>query len=74
MTDVRIPGEGSIWKHKNGGVYQVVMIANATTEKPDEYPITVVYKRISDRTIWSRPLSRWHGSMQSSWLDEKGRS
>ena len=60
----QIPEIGSLWRHKNGQSYFVIIIANknASDDKKDEYPVTVVYKRDSDGTAWSRPLSRWHES------------
>lgn len=57
-----LPCPGQLWKHKNGCVYEVIMLANMTSERWDEYPPTVVYRRLIDQTVWSRPLSRWHGS------------
>lgn len=59
----KIPDVGSEWRHKNGNEYFVICIANSETEKPDEYPVTVVYKGIVSGPIWARPLSRWYGSM-----------
>ncbi|MGZ8172970.1 MAG: hypothetical protein ACXWT0_03810 [Methylobacter sp.] len=56
------PELNTAWLHKNGYLYTVLIITNAKSERPDEYPVTVVYKRLIDNTIWSRPLSRWHGS------------
>ena len=59
---VKNPAPNSIWQHKNGDQYQVILIANEHTERPNEYPITVVYRRLKDDKVWSRTLSRWHGS------------
>lgn len=52
----------SIWKHKNGGLYAIVCIANVSTERQAEYPVTVVYKGVNNGKTWSRPLSRWYAS------------
>lgn len=57
-----IPKVGSIWDHKNGSTYTVLMIYNRKSDRQDEYPVTVIYERLSDGTVWSRPLSRWYGS------------
>jgi hypothetical protein len=58
-----VPLVNSVWRHKKtGDLYQVVLIANQESTKIDEYPVTVVYRRLSDDTIWSRPLWRWDGS------------
>lgn len=64
-TEPAIPATFSQWRHKSGQLYTVLCVANveADADRRDEYPPTVVYKRQSDATIWSRPLSRWHGSM-----------
>ncbi len=53
---------GSLWEHKNDNEYEVITIANSET-KTDRYPVTVVYKNISNGVIWSRELSDWHRSM-----------
>lgn len=56
-----VPEIGSTWRHKNGNEYEVLMVANMSSER-DEYPITVVYRGQNDK-VWCRTLSRWHGSM-----------
>lgn len=60
-----LPSLNSLWKHSRGATYQVLLIANEATDKPSEYPVTVVYQDIENRKIWSRPLSRWHESMSA---------
>lgn len=60
---IEIPEENSQWRHKGGGHYQVIIVTNKNSDRLEEYPITVVYRRLIDNTVWSRPLSRWHGSM-----------
>lgn len=59
-----LPTPGSTWAHKSGHHYLVLIVTNERTTKPEEYPITVVYKRLSDGSIWSRPFDRWHTSFQ----------
>lgn len=69
LIDVRLPERPtesaperwSVWRHKNGDEYVVLMVTNES-DRQDEYPATVVYWRPRDATRWSRPLSRWHGS------------
>lgn len=56
-----IPEPGSRWKHANGTIYHVVLIANEHATKPS-YPVTIVYS--ANGKIWSRPLENWHNSMQ----------
>lgn len=52
----------SRWRHSNGNIYAVILIANEHSENQDRYPTTVVYRDYDGRT-WSRPLSDWHRSM-----------
>lgn len=53
----------SLWRHTNGNLYRALMMANIHTERPDQYPVTVVYEGVENGKIWSRPLSEWHRSM-----------
>ena len=48
----------SKWRHYNGRVYTVVLIANERTQYPEKYPVTVVYQSESG-VIWARPYSEW---------------
>ena len=59
----KLPKPKSLWRHKNGNYYEVLLIANLYSERLEEYPITVVYIGVINGKIWSRPLDRWHGSM-----------
>lgn len=43
-------------RHKNGNVYRVLMLTNTKTERPEQYPVTVIYRNIENGTVWSRPL------------------
>jgi len=56
---------GSKYEHNNGNIYQVIMIANKETTRPDEYPVTVVYFDIKNGTTWAMPLSGWSGSFKT---------
>jgi len=58
------PTVGSTWDHVNGNVYEVLLLANLNTERPRQYPVTVVYRNTANGTVWSRPLSDWHRSMR----------
>ena len=60
--DNTAPEIGSYWQHRNGVVYEVLMITNADSSKP-EYPPTVVYQGAVNRKLWSRPVADWHRSM-----------
>lgn len=56
------PASTTRWQHSNGNFYTVLVMSNGDSERPDEYPKTVVYQGDNGK-VWSRPLSRWHGSM-----------
>ena len=58
------PEQKTIWEHKNGDQYQVIMFSNLDSERHDEYPPTITYQRLKDDTIWSRPLSKWYQSFK----------
>lgn len=59
----RKPCVGDVWRHRNGNLYIVMCLANAHTERPEKYPITVVYLGCINGKVWARPLSDWHRSM-----------
>lgn len=61
MSITPIPKVTSKWQHNNGNTYTVLLVTNLDMQT-DEYPITVVYCD-EKFNFWSRPLSRWHGSM-----------
>lgn len=54
--------ENTRWKHRNGCLYTVLFLTNEHTERPETYPVSVVYKG-DNGNVWSRPLSDWHRSM-----------
>ena len=62
------PVLNSRWIHKNGTQYTVICVTNLKATRQDEYPVTVVYYD-DDDNLWSRPLSRWHGSMTIMYND-----
>lgn len=55
------PKPGSRWVHKNGIVYEVLLLTNLYGNRP-EYPTTVVYFNVENKTNWSRPLTEWSRS------------
>ena len=63
MSAERMPVPGDVWEHYNGCQYVVLFIANASTTRPEQYPVTVVYMGYENGLVWSRPLSKWHRSM-----------
>lgn len=48
----------SLWKHKNGGVYSILVFTDI--ESPQT--ANILYMRIKDTSIWLRPYLRWHTS------------
>lgn len=63
--DYELPEVGSFYQHKNGGIYQVTAITNLNAAfSKDEFPITIIYYRLSDQTLWTRPLARWEGKFK----------
>ena len=63
-----VPAIGSVWRHKNGTLYRVILITNELSQRFDEYPITVSYENLHPlpngvHGKWSRFLHRWHESM-----------
>ncbi len=59
---VWIPKISLKWRHHSGRVYRIVLITNLETQRPDEYPVTVVYANVENGTVWSRPASDWDRS------------
>lgn len=60
MNIKSLPKEGSMWLHKNGHVYTVIMNTNIGSERED-YPPTVVYKN-EDGVAYSKPLETFFRS------------
>ena len=52
----------SIWNHANGSKYTVLMFSNEQTTKPEQYPVTIIYKDDKGQ-VWSRALDDWYRSM-----------
>ena len=57
------PKIGNRYKHKNGNIYKVLMLANedALAINRKDYPVVVVYQGENGR-IWSRTLDNWERS------------
>lgn len=48
------------FRHKRtGDIYELLLIANEHAERAAQYPPTAVYRRVSDLTVWSRPVQDW---------------
>jgi hypothetical protein len=63
MANIIVPEKGSLWKHHNGIEYRVITLANTLTERPDQYPVMVVYENVNTGSVWARRLDDWHRSM-----------
>lgn len=59
----RKPCTGEVWRHRNGNLYIVMCLANEHTERPEQYPVTVIYRGCINGKVWARPLVDWHRSM-----------
>jgi len=58
------PKPRQVWRHRNGILYEVLMLANEHSDDQAIYPTTVVYRTCSfSARVWSRPLNDWHRSM-----------
>jgi hypothetical protein len=53
----------TLWKHKNGNKYKVLLLANQKSERLDEYPVMVIYQNVDTHSVWARRLDDWHRSM-----------
>lgn len=60
-----LPAPGQRWRHRNGNVYTVLLIANEPNE--ERYPKTVVYIGGNGR-VWARRADDWQRSM--TWLPD----
>ncbi len=58
-----LPEPGSVWVHKGGALYTVLVVTTEPDEdKADEFPVTVLYLGTDGRK-WARPLTRWQERM-----------
>jgi hypothetical protein len=62
-NELPIPELSSIWQHKRGAYYKVVLIANKHSEIPGRYPVTVVYQS-RDGDVRTMPLDKWLSCMK----------
>ena len=59
------PTIGSVWRHRNGNIYTVLVMANTEGTDPskfDKYPPMVVYQGQNGK-VWARRFDDWHRSM-----------
>lgn len=59
----RKPKIGSVWKHKNGNEYIVILYANEESLNETDYPVTIIYENTKVHSVWCRRLSDWYRSM-----------
>jgi len=60
---VDLPEIGSLWEHRDGNIYRVMLITNASSDHQN-FPTTIVYRNVVNGHIYSRPASDWHRSMR----------
>jgi hypothetical protein len=60
MSTSIAPEPGTRWQHHSGAFYNVLIIANAKSDRP-KFPPTVVYEN-DNGEVYSRPVSEWEGS------------
>jgi hypothetical protein len=63
INAVPIPELNSIWQHRRGTFYKVVLIANKNSEIPQRYPVTVVYQS-KDGDVRTMPVDKWRSCMK----------
>jgi len=64
MSDeLAIPGDKTFWTHHSGRVYRVIAVANVHSDDQERYPITVVYRGVTKKRVWSKSLVRFHATM-----------
>lgn len=62
------PKIGSLWGHRNGNLYRVIMYTNRQPDRQDDYPTTIVYVNLNNQEPYSRKLTDWHRSM--TWIKD----
>jgi hypothetical protein len=58
LSEESLPRVGSYWRHANGNVYKVEMVANKGSSK-ESYPCSIVYSNARTGEVWSKPLLNW---------------
>lgn len=58
-----IPGQ--MWLHHSGRMYEVLMLANESTQRPAEYPVTIIY-RGNNGQVWAKTEQRFRETMTYS--------
>lgn len=57
------PEIGSIWRHRRGDLYEVLLLANEYGgDDPEKWPVFVVYRSLGLQQVWARRLDEWRGS------------
>lgn len=55
------PAEGSLWHHRNGLLFKVLMVVNEPNNA--KYPQIVVYEGVHNGKRWGKSLATWYASM-----------
>lgn len=65
VNDWYVPKPLTRWIHRdNGNEYIILGLTNLESTQPEKYPVTIIYLRLFDGTVWNRPLDRWHADYQ----------
>ena len=65
MSDkLDLPGDKTLWTHHSGRVYRVITVSNVHSDDQERYPITVIYRGVLDKKVWSKSLARFRETMQ----------
>ena len=65
------PEVGSVWTHKFGGVYTVLMLVNEHADCHGNYPAMVVHENVKGKCKWVMPLDKWT-SLMTPQIDDHG--
>lgn len=72
VPKLEFPPVDTVWRHKNGNKYVVIMHSNVECTRPD-YPPTVIYKNKQTGVVYNKPLSEWYRSrvlMTKDWTED----
>lgn len=56
--EVKAPLPGTLWLHRTGRRYRVILIANEGSDR-ERFPPMVVYRLEGTRHVYSRRVSEW---------------
>lgn len=53
---------GTLYRHYKGGMYEIVTLARLESDGING-PLHVVYRSVTDKTVWVRPLAEFRGNV-----------